>query len=65
MLSDRVERALESALVDKHETEPHDNLVAELREMEKREIFLSCLEQAGVDNWSGIDYAFKILDGLK
>lgn len=32
----------------------------ELEEAEKR---LSALERAGVDNWSGYDYAMKILRG--
>lgn len=32
-LGDRVESALDSALVDQHETEPHNKLVAEIRRL--------------------------------
>lgn len=33
-IGDKVENALDSALVDQHETEPHDKLVAEVRKLE-------------------------------
>lgn len=29
-------------------------------ELKSRDIWLSCLENAGVDNWSGIDYAYDL-----
>jgi hypothetical protein len=28
--------------------------------MEDRLFWLQCLEDAGVDNWGGIDYAYKL-----
>jgi hypothetical protein len=28
----------------------------------ERDTWLSCLEAAGVDNWSGIDYAYDLKD---
>lgn len=32
----------------------------EYESLVEREIWLSCLEGAGVDNWEGYDYAFEI-----
>lgn len=42
-----------------------DNILIAVPEKEyeqllKDSFWLSCLQQAGVDNWSGIDHAFKI-----
>ena len=34
----------------------------EYLELEKRDKFLSALEQAGVDNWSGYSHAYEILE---
>jgi hypothetical protein len=28
--------------------------------IEKKLLWLECLEQAGVDNWAGIDYAYDL-----
>lgn len=35
---------------------------AELDEMKERIFWLECLENAGVDNWTGIEYAYDLKD---
>lgn len=37
------------------------NLEARLAKLEKRDEWLSCLEEAGVDNWEGYSVAHSIL----
>jgi len=34
----------------------------EIEKLEERDNWLSILEQAGVDNWQGIDYAYEMLN---
>lgn len=38
-------------------------LLAELEKLRKRDEWLSCLEAAGVDNWSGMEHAISLRDG--
>jgi len=33
-----------------------------VEELERRELFLNCLEASGVDNWDGFDYAHEMMD---
>ena len=33
--------------------------------MQEELLWLSCLEQAGVDNWSGIDHAYELYEEQK
>lgn len=35
--------------------------IEEFLEMQERSIWLGCLEEAGVDNWEGIDAARELL----
>lgn len=37
-------------------------LLEELKQADKDLNWLECLESAGVDNWSGIDYAHELRD---
>lgn len=34
----------------------------EYKRLKKKALWLSCLENAGVDNWDGYDYAQEILE---
>ena len=34
----------------------------EFNELMERDAWLSCLEEAGVDNWEGISYAYELLE---
>ena len=43
----------------------NESLEQSLRILEKRELFLLALEAAGVDNWTGYEYAFEIMDDWK
>ena len=38
-------------------TDLAEEAFAELKELRDRILWLECLEEAGVDNWSGYDYA--------
>ncbi len=42
-----------------------EELLIEIRSLEEDSDFLSALEQAGVDNWSGYSFAFEILEETK
>ena len=33
--------------------------------LERRESWLNCLEQAGVDDWEGIDFAYEIRENVR
>jgi len=37
-----------------------NTLEEENEKLQKRNDWLTCLEQAGVDNWTGIDYAYEL-----
>lgn len=37
----------------------------EYESLKEDSLWLSCLESAGVDNWSGYDYARELLDGAE
>ena len=39
------------------------HITDELDRLNAREDWLTCLESAGVDNWSGIDFAYELRDG--
>lgn len=41
----------------------NENLQKQVEKLEKRDEWLSCLEQAGVDNWEGFGVAIDIRDG--
>lgn len=36
-------------------------LQQQVKDLEKRDHFLECLEAAGVDNWDGFDYAHEMM----
>lgn len=38
------------------------SLYITIEKLEKRNLWLTCLEQAGVDNWEGMDVAHEILE---
>jgi hypothetical protein len=59
-LSDTVRPALAPAAADGGDAE---KLRKRLAELEKRDEWLSCLEAAGVDNWSGMEHAISLRDG--
>ncbi len=59
----RTSKKLENALRGDGEVDL-EVLLAEIRELETDSDFLLSLQAAGVDNWSGYDYAFEILEGL-
>ena len=40
-----------------------ERLQARIERLEERELWLNCLEQAGLDNWDGVDLASEILRG--
>ena len=39
-----------------------NELATNVEELENRELFLNCLEAAGVDNWDGFDYAHDMME---
>ena len=43
--------------------EEWETLQARLFKLEERDAWLECLECAGVDNWQGIDYAYRMQSG--
>ncbi len=41
-----------------------EELIAAVEELQKRDEWLICLEQEGVDNWSGYEFAQKAFDEI-
>jgi hypothetical protein len=56
LILDEIEKIKRLASVAENITE-YANEIVNLRESQD---WLSCLESAGVDNWSGIDFAYEL-----
>ncbi len=50
------------AIKEKYDNEIQEILIKYLEEMDNDSIFLSALQNAGVDNWEGYEYAQELLE---
>jgi len=41
------------------------DLVKEVRDLRDRLLWIECLENAGIDNWEGYDYACELYHGYE
>lgn len=53
---------ISEAIRSKYDENVSKDLISNLNNLIDRETFLCALEAAGVDNWSGYEYAYEILE---
>lgn len=53
---------ISEAIRSKYDEDISKDLISNLNNLIDRETFLCALEVAGVDNWSGYEYAYEILE---